>query len=102
MVDFLLTLLPHLLNGIALGQLFALLSLGFMLIIGVMEVINLAHGSLFALSAYFAVMLMSQDGGITRPAMAAYFDLPIVLRYVIALIVAPALVAVVGMGLEIC
>ncbi|MBT4485929.1 MAG: branched-chain amino acid ABC transporter permease [Rhodospirillaceae bacterium] len=102
MADFLLSLLPHLLNGIALGLLFALLSLGFMLIIGVMEVINLAHGSLFALGAYFAVMLMSQDGGITHPIMAGYFDLPIVLRYIIALVVAPALVAVVGMGLELC
>ena len=47
-------LLPHLVNGFALGLLFALLALGFMLIVGVMELINLAHGSLFALGAYFA------------------------------------------------
>ncbi len=102
MIDFLLSLLPHLLNGVALGLLFALLSLGFMLIIGVMEVINLAHGSLFALGAYFAVMLMGQDGGIPLAFMQSYYDLPTVPRYIIALIVAPALVAAVGMGLEIC
>src|ERR687895_711692 len=53
-MDFLYNLLPHLLNGLALGLLFALVALGFMLIIGVMEVINLAHGSLFALGAYVA------------------------------------------------
>ena len=29
-----------------------------MLIVGVMEVINLAHGSLFALGAYFAMMII--------------------------------------------
>ena len=49
---FLANLLPHLLNGVSLGLLFALIALGFMLIVGVMEVINLAHGSLFALGAY--------------------------------------------------
>ena len=41
-------LLPHLLNGISLGLLFALIALGFMLIVGVMETINLAHWSLDA------------------------------------------------------
>ncbi|NJO23949.1 MAG: branched-chain amino acid ABC transporter permease, partial [Sphingomonadales bacterium] len=51
---FLLNLLPHLVNGITLGLLFALIALGFMLILGLMEQINLAHGSLFALGAYFA------------------------------------------------
>ncbi len=35
-MDFLFNLLPHLVNGVALGLLFALIALGFMLIIGVM------------------------------------------------------------------
>ncbi len=48
-MDFVLNLLPHLVNGLTLGLLFALIALGFMLIVGVMETINLAHGSLFAL-----------------------------------------------------
>ena len=52
-----LNLLPHLLNGITLGLLFSLIALGFMLILGLMEQINLAHGSLFALGAYFAYAL---------------------------------------------
>ena len=41
-------LAPHLFNGLTLGLLFALIALGFTLIVGVMEVLNLAHGSLFA------------------------------------------------------
>ena len=44
MHDSLLNLLPHLLNGLTLGLLFALIALGFMLILGLMEQINLAHG----------------------------------------------------------
>jgi ABC-type branched-subunit amino acid transport system permease subunit len=49
-MDLLFNLLPHVVNGLSLGLLFALIALGFMLIVGVMELINLAHGSLFALA----------------------------------------------------
>ena len=54
-----LDLLPHLINGLTLGLLFALIALGFMLIVGVMEQINLAHGSLFALGAYVGMTLLA-------------------------------------------
>jgi branched-chain amino acid transport system permease protein len=53
------TLAPHLINGLSLGLLFALLALGFMLIVGLMETINLAHGSFFALGAYVAMTITS-------------------------------------------
>jgi branched-chain amino acid transport system permease protein len=101
-MDAVTFLLPHLLNGLALGLLFALIALGFMLIIGVMEVINLAHGSLFALGAYFALSLMTADGGLNPKIAQVLFDLPVAWRYVVALIVAPLATAVVGMGLEVC
>ena len=95
-------LVPHLVNGLALGLLFALVALGFMLIIGVMEVINLAHGSLFALGAYFAMAVIAPDGGLPFAFMEPWYALPDWPRYIIALIVAPLLVGLVGMGLEIC
>ena len=66
-MDFVFNLLPHLVNGVALGLLFALIALGFMLIIGVMEVINLAHGSLFALGAYMALVIVTPEGGLSAP-----------------------------------
>jgi branched-subunit amino acid ABC-type transport system permease component len=90
--------LPHLVNGISLGILFGLLALGFMLIVGVMEVINLAHGSLFALGAYVAVEIINP--GWMGDATASYLELPMALRYGLALIVAPLVIGVVGMGLE--
>src|SRR3546814_3470371 len=97
-----LHLLPHILNGLALGLLFALLALGFMLIIGVMEVINLAHGSLFVLGAYVALVAMTPDGGMPWAFMEPYYALPDAARYVIALIVGTMVVGVVGMGLVPC
>lgn len=87
-MDFLLNLLPHVVNGLSLGLLFALTALGFMLIVGVMEVINLAHGSLFALGAYVALFLL---GNSATPA-----------SYAMVLVAAPILVAAFGMLLELC
>jgi len=99
-MEFILQLPPHLLNAVALGLLFALVALGFMLIIGVMEVINLAHGSLFALGAYLAMVVIAPDG--LGALGAAWTALPLPVRYAVAIVVAPALVAVVGMALELC
>jgi branched-subunit amino acid ABC-type transport system permease component len=101
-MDFVINLLPHLVNGIALGLLFALIALGFMLIIGVMEVINLAHGSLFALGAYVALVIMTPEGGLSAPFFQAWFGIDIIPRYIAGLVIAPVIVGVFGMGLELC
>ena len=81
-------LFPHVVNGLSLGLLFALIALGFMLIVGVMEVINLAHGSLFALGAYVALQFI---GASATPG-----------GYALALVAAPLLVGLFGMLLELC
>lgn len=93
------TLAPHLVNGLALGLLFALLALGFMLIIGLMETINLAHGSFFALGAYVALMLAAPP--LAPDALGGYTSWPITLRYAVALLVAPVIVGILGMALEL-
>jgi len=87
-LDFAANLLPHVVNGLSLGLLFALIALGFMLIVGVMEVINLAHGSLFALGAYVALVVV---GASATPA-----------KYAAALVIAPLAVAAFGLLLELC
>src|SRR5690349_7982011 len=96
------TLFPHLVNGVALGLLFALIALGFMLIVGVMETINLAHGSLFALGMYVAVFVVTPKMGAFPELQAAYLALPLGTRYALALLLAPLAVGVFGMLLELC
>jgi branched-chain amino acid transport system permease protein len=49
-----LYLIEQLLNGIQLGMLLFLLAAGLTLIFGIMDLINLAHGSLYMIGAYFA------------------------------------------------
>jgi branched-chain amino acid transport system permease protein len=92
-----LNLLPHLLNGIALGLLFSLIALGFMLILGLMEQINLAHGSLFALGAYFAYAICTP---LPPELLQAWSGMPLGVRFTTAVVVAPLLVAPFGFVLE--
>jgi branched-chain amino acid transport system permease protein len=73
----------HLLNGIVLGLLYAVIALGFMLILGTMEIINFSHGVLFALGGYFALTLSPWVGWLG------------------ALVLAPLLVGLVGLVLEL-
>jgi branched-chain amino acid transport system permease protein len=97
-----MSLVPHLFNGLTLGLLFALVALGFMLIVGVMETINLAHGSLFALGMYAALAVITPRLGWLPEWQANYMSLPAGTRYALALFVAPVLVGVFGLLLELC
>ena len=96
-----MTLLPHLVNGVALGLLFALIALGFMLVVSLMETINLAHGSFFALGMYIALLLVAPTGDLFGTALDGYRALAVGLRYAIALALAPVLVGAIGMVLEL-
>ena len=101
-MDFLFNRRPHILSGSGLGLLFAQSALGVMLIVGVMEVINLAHGSLFALGAYSAMMIIGIEPQWFGSLGEWYAGLPAGLRYSFALVLAPILVGLVGMLLEFC
>jgi branched-chain amino acid transport system permease protein len=50
------------LNGIQLGMLLFLLAAGLTLIFGIMDLVNLAHGSLYMLGAYFAASFADRTG----------------------------------------
>ena len=95
-----MSLLPHLVNGLALGLLFALLALGFMLILGLMEQINLAHGSLFALGAYFAHAIATPRLPLPPDLLQVWAAVPLGWRFTAALLLAPVLVAPFGVVLE--
>ena len=56
-----LYLIEQCLNGIQLGMLLFLLAAGLTLIFGIMDLVNLAHGSLYMLGAYFAATFAARD-----------------------------------------
>ncbi len=56
-------LLTQLLNGVQLGVLLFLLASGLTLVFGIMNFVNLAHGSLYMMGAYFAAAAYNATGG---------------------------------------
>jgi branched-chain amino acid transport system permease protein len=95
------SLLPHLVNGVALGLLFALIALGFMLVVSLMETINLAHGSFFALGMYVALLIVAPPATVAWLPVGGWTAIPVVWRYAIALALAPVIVGLAGMLLEL-
>ncbi len=55
-------LFEQVLNGVQLGLLLFLMAAGLTLIFGVMDFLNLAHGSLFMIGAYIATTIIDKSG----------------------------------------
>jgi branched-chain amino acid transport system permease protein len=63
--------IEQLLNGVQLGMLLFLLAAGLTLIFGIMDLVNLAHGSLYMLGAYFAATFAAITGSFVLGAILA-------------------------------
>ena len=66
-----LLFLEQLLNGLQLGVMLFLMSAGLTLVFGIMQVINLAHGSLYMIGAYVAATVTLWTGSFLVGLMAA-------------------------------
>jgi branched-chain amino acid transport system permease protein len=80
-----LLFLEQVLNGLQLGFMLFLLSAGLTLVFGVMNLINLAHGSFYMVGAYVAATVMLASGS-----------------FIFALLVALVAAALCGFLVEIC
>ncbi len=69
----------QLINGITLGSIYAIVALGYTLVFGVLDIINMAHGEIFMFGAFIGMLL------ITR------FQAPIVVALLGALLVTAAM-----------
>ena len=63
--------LEQCLNGIQLGMLLFLLAAGLTLVFGIMDLVNLAHGSLYMLGTYFAATFATVTGSFTLAIILA-------------------------------
>jgi branched-chain amino acid transport system permease protein len=66
-----LLLLVQGLNGLQLGVMLFLMAAGLTLIFGIMNIVNLAHGSLYMLGAYFAAALLERTGSFVLAVLLA-------------------------------
>jgi len=55
-------LLQHILNGIQIGAIYALVALGYSMVYGIVKLINFAHGDIIMVGAYISWFLMTGVG----------------------------------------
>jgi branched-chain amino acid transport system permease protein len=70
-MDLTTLVLFQMLNGLVWGLVIALIALGLALIFGIMEVINVAHGSLYMLGAVLAWYVLGATGSFALAVLAA-------------------------------
>jgi len=75
--------LQNLVNGLLLGGLYVCIAIGFSLIWGVLNIINILHGSLIILGSYFAFYAFTYFG--ISPFLAPFFVIPVMFLFGYAL-----------------
>src|ERR1043165_4798625 len=66
-----LLVVEQILNGFQFGLLLFLLAAGLTLVFGIMNLVNLAHGSLYMMGAYFAATAFARTGSFLASALVA-------------------------------
>src|ERR1700754_5123181 len=66
-----LLIVEQFLNGLQFGLLLFLLAAGLTLVFGIMDFVNLAHGSLYMIGAYFAATFVAWTGSFVAGAVLA-------------------------------
>jgi branched-chain amino acid transport system permease protein len=84
----------QLINGLALGAVYALIALGYTMVYGILQLINFAHGEVYMLGAYLGIIVL---GVLTALGVTA-FSLPLAL--LITVIVSMAFCAAYGAAIE--
>ncbi|HEY6010912.1 MAG TPA: branched-chain amino acid ABC transporter permease [Nitrospirota bacterium] len=84
----------QLINGLALGAVYALIALGYTMVYGILQLINFAHGEVYMLGAYLGIIVLGilTATGLTASSLA--------LSLFIAIIVSMAFCAVYGAVIE--
>jgi len=57
-------LLEQILNGIMLGMVYALIAVGYSLVFGILRLLNMAHGSIYAFGAHMALLAVAMQWGL--------------------------------------
>ncbi|MEP7289949.1 MAG: branched-chain amino acid ABC transporter permease [Chloroflexota bacterium] len=91
-------LLQQVLNGLAIGSVYALFALGYTLVFSILRVINFSHGAIFTLGAYFTYMLTGSRFGFN--GLLANSALPFSLPFPLALLIGAIMAGLVGVLVE--
>jgi Branched-chain amino acid ABC-type transport system, permease components len=60
------------LSGITRGSIYALIALGYTMVYGIIELINFAHGEIYMIGSFVALVVASLLGSPVSPCLAFY------------------------------
>jgi len=84
----------QLINGLALGAVYALIALGYTMVYGILHLINFAHGEVYMLGAYLGIIVM---GVLTLAGLPVY---SLSLSLLLTIIISMAFCALYGAAIE--
>jgi len=91
-------LAQQILNGLAVGSVYALFALGYTLVFSILRVINFTQGAIFALGAYFTYLFTGSAFGFN--GLLANAALPFGLPFPLAALLGGVLAGLVAIGVE--
>jgi branched-chain amino acid transport system permease protein len=96
MISSILQTLPQvLIDGLALGAIYAVIALGYTMVYGILELINFAHGEIFMTGAYVgtSVLIVFHTTGLLN-------KMPLWVAYFLILMIAMLFTGILGVGIE--
>jgi branched-chain amino acid transport system permease protein len=99
-------LLQAVLNGLAIGGVYAIFALGYTLVFSILRIINFAHGAVFTLGAYFTYLLTGSSinaNGVLNGMFSALFGSPALPQgfpFLLALLLGAGLAGLCGVAVE--
>jgi branched-chain amino acid transport system permease protein len=99
-------ILQQILNGLAIGSLYAIFALGYTLVFSILRVINFAHGAVFTLGAYATYLLTGaavNQSGVLAGLFTSLFGqpaLPLALPFLAALVLGAVVAGLAAMLVE--
>src|SRR3989338_5261693 len=86
-----LEFVQHVINGLSLGSIYALVAIGYTMVFGILRLINFAHGEVYMLGAFAGFYVVRWMGFAQNPSLAALL---------ISLVAAMAFCAAAGFCIE--
>ncbi len=93
--DMLISLPQILIDGLALGAVYAVVALGYTMVYGILQLINFAHGEIFMTGAYIGTALF-----ILIMGMSWTSAIPQLIVFIVVLLISAGLVGLLGVGIE--
>lgn len=94
-LEILQSLPQVLIDGLALGAIYAVVALGYTMVYGILQLINFAHGEIFMSGAFIGTAICALLMG-----MSFFASIPQLLLLLIVLVVTASLTGLMGMGIE--